>query len=242
MVEGRSGPVLADWLGDRDAAWRQRVVTASLDPFRGWATALTAQLPDAVRVLDPCHVVRLGLAGVDDVRRRVRQEQTSHRGRVGDPLYGIRRLLRRRHDRLSSQATGRLHAGLIAGDPDGDVTLAWTVAHDLMALHQHPDPAQARTPATTPITNLRDCPIPEIARLGRTPNTWQTELLAHLDHPAVTNGPTENLNLKIKNTKRKARGFRNFDHYRLRLLLNHGRIHNDQPTSRIRTRAARLAA
>jgi hypothetical protein len=46
----------------------------------------------------------------------------------------------------------------------------------------------------------------------------------------------------VKNTKRKARGFRNFDNYRLRLLLNHGGIHKDQPISRIRTRAPRLAA
>jgi transposase len=49
-------------------------------------------------------------------------------------------------------------------------------------------------------------------------------LCAHFDHPAVSNGPTENLNLKIKNTKRLiAHGYRNFRHYRLRLLLNHGR-------------------
>jgi transposase len=35
VVEGRSGPVLADWLRDRERSWRQRVRTASLDPFRG---------------------------------------------------------------------------------------------------------------------------------------------------------------------------------------------------------------
>ncbi len=34
--------------------------TASLDPYRGYATALAASLPDAVRVLDAFHVVRLG--------------------------------------------------------------------------------------------------------------------------------------------------------------------------------------
>ena len=38
------------------------------------------------------------------------------------------------------------------------------------------------------------------------------QLCAHFDHPDVSNGPTENLNLKIKNAKRTARGYRNFDH------------------------------
>jgi transposase len=66
--------------------------------------------------------------------------------------------------------------------------------------------------------------------------------VAHFTHPAVSNGPTESLNLKIKNTKRKARGFRNFTNYRLRLLLNHGRIRQDRLTSRIRTRSPRLVA
>jgi transposase len=70
VVEGRSGTVLAAWLAERDPGWRAGVVTASLDPFRGYATALNIQLPDAVRVLDPFHVVKLALACIDDARRR----------------------------------------------------------------------------------------------------------------------------------------------------------------------------
>ena len=60
VVEGRSGTVLAGWLAERDEDWKAAVATASLDPFRGYATALGTQLPDAVRVLDPFHVVKLG--------------------------------------------------------------------------------------------------------------------------------------------------------------------------------------
>lgn len=242
VVPGRSGTVLGEWLAERDPVWRAGVSTASLDPFRGYATALATHLPDAARVLDPFHVVRLGLACVDDVRRRVQQQTTGHRGRSADPLYRIRRLLRRRRDRLSSAAHARLQAGLVAGDPDGEVTLAWTVAQDLMDLYQRDDPARARQRAEALIADLRGCPIPELARLGRTLHAWRTELLAHVAHPEVSNGPTENLNLKVKNTQRMARGYRNFAHYRLRLLLNHGRIREDHSPTRIRTRRPRFAA
>jgi transposase len=242
VVEGRSGTVLAAWLGERDPAWRAGITTASLDPFRGYATALTSQLPQAVRVLDPFHVVRLALAVVDDVRRRVQQAQTGHRGRRGDPLYGIRRVLRRRADHLSTKARARLEAGLVAGDPDGELTIAWVIAQQVMGLYQRDDPTRARAQVSELITALSDCPIGELARLGRTLHAWRTELCAHFDHPDVSNGPTENLNLKIKNTKRIARGYRNFDHYRLRLLLNHGRIREDHSPTRIRTRAPRFAA
>lgn len=102
--------------GGRQPDWRARIVTASLDPFRGYATALATR-SHATRVLDPFHVVQLGLRCLDDVRCRVQQDTTGHRGRTGDPLYGIRRVLRRRRDRLSTKARGRLQAGLIAGDP-----------------------------------------------------------------------------------------------------------------------------
>jgi transposase len=195
-----------------------------------------------VRVLDPFHVVRLALAALDDVRRRVQQAQTGHRGRTGDPLYGIRRVLRRREDHLSMKARARLEAGLIAGDPDGEVTIAWVTAQQVMDLYQHDDPDQARTAAAELIAALRDCPIGELARLGRTLHAWREELAAHFAHPDVSNGPTENLNLKIKNTKRVSRGYRNFNNYRLRLLLNHDRIREDRSPTRIRTRRPRFAA
>ena len=88
----------------------------------------------------------------------------------------------------------------------------------------------------------KTCTVPEIARLGRTLRVRRTEFLARFDHPDVSNGPTENLNLKVKNTKRVARGYRSFNNYRLRLLLNHGIIRQDQQTTRIRTRRPSLAA
>ena len=92
------------------------------------------------------------------------------------------------------------------------------------------------------VASFPSCPIPEIARLGRTLRKWKEAFLAYFDTGGVSNGPTENLNLKIKNTKRVARGYRKFAHYRLRLLLNHGRIHEDHAPTRIRTRRPRFAA
>jgi transposase len=134
VVPGRSGKVYADWLAARETAWREGIRFAALDPFRGYATALRAELPDAVRVLDCFHVVRLGFAAVDEVRRRVQQETLSRRGHRDDPLYRIRRVLRRRADRLSPHARRRLEVGLELGDPDGEVAVTWWLAQDLCAL------------------------------------------------------------------------------------------------------------
>src|SRR4051794_7872958 len=92
------------------------------------------------------------------------------------------------------------------------------------------------------ITMAKTCPVPEIARLGRTLTVWRTRFLARFDHPDVSNGPTDKLNLKIKNTRRIARGYRSFTNYRLRLLLNDGIIRQDQQTTRVRSHRPSLAA
>jgi transposase len=63
------------------------------------------------------------------------------------------------------------------------------------------------------------CPIPEIARLGRTLRAWRAEFLAYFDTHRVSNGGTEAINLIIEKTRRLAHGFRAFTPYRLRILL-----------------------
>jgi transposase len=108
VVQGRSGTVLCQWISAQPQSWRDGVIMAALDPFRGYATALRTSLPHAIRVLDAFHVTRLGFAAVDDVRHRVQQQDLGHRGRKGDPLYSIRRILRRGHEHLTDVAWDRL--------------------------------------------------------------------------------------------------------------------------------------
>jgi transposase len=108
VVDDRSASTLVSWINQRNRGWRAGIGVAALDPYRGYASALRASLPHAVRVVDAFHIVRLGFAAVDEVRRRIQREQTGHRGRTGDPLYGIRRLLRRAVDHHSERSWARL--------------------------------------------------------------------------------------------------------------------------------------
>lgn len=151
-------------------------------------------------------------------------------------------MLRRRADRLTTRQRARITAALDAGDPHDEVTAAWLIAQQLMAAYANTDRAAGRTAAERAITAARTCPVPEVNRLGRTLTAWRTDFLARFDQPQVSNGPTECLNLKIKNTKRTARGYRSFENYRLRLLLNHGLIRQDRQTTRIRSRRPSMAA
>ena len=66
-------------------------------PSRDSKNAIDDQLQDATSVLDAFHIVKLDGDAPGEVRRRVQQDTTGHRGRKGDPLYQIRLLLRASH-------------------------------------------------------------------------------------------------------------------------------------------------
>lgn len=242
VVPGRSGRVYADWLAGQDQSWRDQIAFAALDPFRGYATALRTELPAAVRVLDAFHVVRLGFQALDEVRRRVQQETLGHRGHRDDPLYRVRRALRRGEDKLTDRARDRIKAALAAGDPDGEVAAAWWCAQALRAVYLAADPDEGRRRGAEVIELTLSCPVPEVARLGRTLRSWRSEFLAYFATDRASNGPTEAMNLLIEKIRRIGHGFRNLDNYRLRLLLYCGVDWQTAPTPRIRRRRPRMVA
>jgi transposase len=161
----------------------------------------------------------LGTQVLDEVRRRVQQEQLGHRGHRDDPLYRIRGLLRHGAEHLSDRQRARLDTGLNLGDPNWEVTVTWTCYQQLRAAYHAPHPAIGRRIAEKIIASLPTCPIAEVARLGRTLRAWRTQMLAYFTTSGVSNGGTEAINLIIEKTRRLAHGFRNFTNYRLRILL-----------------------
>jgi len=223
LVPGRSGPAYRAWLDARDEAFRAGVRQAALDPFRGYANALRDSLSDAVQVLDAFHVVKLGTQVVDEVRRRVQQEQLGRRGHKHDPLYRIRGLLRHGAEHLTDRQQRRLAAGLHAGDPHGQVELAWACYQQLRQIYSGLQPAGVRRAlAEKVIAGFPSCPIPEVARLGRTLRSWRAQVLAYFDTHGLSNGGTEAINGLIEKARRLAHGYRNFTNYRLRMLLAAG--------------------
>lgn len=220
LVPGRSGKAYADWLHERGETFRAAVKVAALDPFQGYKTAIDDELEDAVAVLDAFHVVKLGTAALDDCRRRVQLETLGHRGRKGDPLYGIQKLLRAGAEKLTTKQWARFEKALAARpDEHLQVWVAWSCAQQLRRAYRHRDPVEGRKIAEKILTSFPTCPVPEIAKLGRTLKRWRDAFLAYFDTGRSNNGGTEAVNGLIELHRRIARGFRNRDNYRLRMLL-----------------------
>ncbi|GAB2680856.1 hypothetical protein GCM10027194_11850 [Thalassiella azotivora] len=191
VVPGRSGTAYAGWLRAQPVAFTGAVEHAALDPVRGYASAIRDELPDAVAVLDAFHVLKLGTQAVDELRRRVQQDTPGRRGHKHDPLYRIRGLLRRGPEHLSAQQIDRLNRHLTAGDPTFEVTVAWHAYQQLRSIYQAATPGEGRRLAEHVITTF----------------------------PAWPRRATSGTGPHHREARRLARGFRTFDHYRLRILL-----------------------
>jgi transposase len=149
----------------------------------------------------------------------VQQDTHGHRGRKGDPLYGIRLILRCGHERLTDKQKARLDKAITADERHDEVHIAWQCAQRLRSAYTAASLAEGRKVAEKVVTSFPTCPIPEIDKLGRTLKQWKTAFLAYFDTGRANNGGTEAINGLIELHRRVARGFRNRDNCRLRMLL-----------------------
>ena len=190
-----------------------------MDGFGGYKTAATDQLPDATTVMDPFHVVALAGAKLDLCRQRVQQQTCGHRGRSGDPLYGVRRTLRTRLPLLSSRQQSRL-SSVFSEDNHLAVLVTWGIYQRIIAAYSQPDRRRGKTMMSAIIDSLRrgvPAALEKLAQLGRTLWRRRADVLAYFDHHA-SNGPTEAINGRLEALRRNALGFRNLTHYRIRSL------------------------
>jgi transposase len=223
IVPGRTATGPCEWLAKRGPEWCGRIEWATLDLSGPYRRVFDTMTPTATQVADPFHVCKLANQRLDEVRRRVQNETLGHRGHKHDPLYRSRRLLTKADERLDDKGRTKLLGLLEAGDPKGEVRMAWHAKEVVRSLYDHHDPDLALEFVDRLGKDLQDasCP-PEVRQLGRTIIRWKHQIAAwHQAH--VSNGPTEAVNNLIKRVKRAAFGFTSFRNYRIRSLLYAGK-------------------
>jgi transposase len=224
MVEGRSKAVFKSWLDAQSSAFRDGVEVVAMDGFTGFKTAAAETVPEAVAVMDPFHVVALAGDALDRCRQRVQQDTCGHRGRTGDPLYGIRRVLRTGAELLTDRQHARLQA-VFADERHLEVQATWGIYQRIVAAYRDPDRAAAKTELRKIIDTIRahvPAELTELITLGRTLHKRAADVLAYFDRPGTSNGPTEAINGRLEHLRGSALGFRNLTNYIARSLLETG--------------------
>jgi transposase len=117
-----------------------------------------------------------------------------HRGRKGDPLYGIRLILRCGQERLTDKQKARLEQAIAADERHDEVYIAWQCAQQLRSAYAADSLVEGRRIAEKILASFPTCPIPEIRRLGRTLRQWEAAFLAYFTTGRANNGGTEAIN------------------------------------------------
>ena len=224
MVEGRSKQVFEAWLKGRPDAWREGVEVVAMDGFSGFKSAAAEELPEAVPVMDPFHVIGLAGDALDVCRRRVQQATCGHRGRAGDPPYKARRTLHTGAGLLTEKQRQRLE-DLFATDTHVEVEANWGIYQRMIAAYREPDPLQGKKLMQAVIDSLSTgvpAALTELKTLGRTLKRRAVDVLAYFDRPGTSNGPTEAINGRLEHLRGSALGFRNLTNYVARSLLESG--------------------
>jgi transposase len=224
MIEGRSKAVFKQWLAGRPASWRDGIEVVAMDGFTGFKTAAAEELPQAVAVMDPFHVVRLAGDALDVCRRRVQQNLHGRRGMKDDPLYKARRTLHTGAALLTEKQIVRLQA-LFADEQHVEVEAAWGIYQRMIAAYREPDKAKGKGMMQAVIDSVAagvPAALVELRKLGRTLKQRAADILAFFDRPGTSNGPTEAINGRLEHLRGSALGFRNITNYIVRSLLEAG--------------------
>lgn len=193
MVEGPSKEVFKTWLVARPQRWREAVEVVAMDGFIGFKTATTEELPDAVAVMDPFHVVRLAGDALDRCRRRVQQAIHGRRGHKSDPFHVAFGNLCTGAGLLTDKQTTRLQT-LFADDQHVEVEATWEIYQRVVPAYRHEDRRPGRDlMATVSVALSNGIPkaLIEPITLGWTLKKRADDVLAYFDRPGASNGPTE---------------------------------------------------
>ena len=220
QVNGRTSTVVADWLDDRDVAWRASITHVTLDMSSVYAKAVREALPHAELVVDRFHLVKKANEMVDAVRRRVTQAERGRRGRKSDVEWINRRRLLRGSERLTGEQRHTLFEKLTSADPNGDIAAAWIAKELLRDVLACTDNGGLRHEIRDALyrfyTFCADCTVPEIGKLAATISTWQEPMILAIT-TGLSNARSEGYNRIVKHIGRIAFGFRTPENQRRRV-------------------------
>ena len=195
-----------------------------MDGFTGFKTAAAEEIPAAVAVMDPFHVVRLAgdaldKAGVGSTPRSTatavtRTTRSTPPGGPCTPAPTYSPTSRRTDSPPCSPPKSTSKSRLWGDLPADDRRLPSPGSNEGARADAEPDRVgqRRRVPAA----------LSEVITLGRTLKKRAVDVLAYFDRPGTSNGPTEAINGRPNNSRGSALGFRNFTNYIARSLLETG--------------------
>ena len=217
VAEGRRTEDAVGLIRTLPEAQRAQVAAVAIDMSAAYAAAVREALPAAVVVHDRFHVSKLLGEAVDQVRRAEHKELSAE---GDDRLKGSRYLWLWHPAELSGQ---KLEAFEALAYQNLRTARAYYHRIQFIGFWECATLGEAQLHFAQWYQETRRSQLEPIKKVALTLKEHLHGLLSYFHH-RITNAVTEAFNATIQSLKAAARGFRNFDHYRTRILFFLGRL------------------
>jgi transposase len=217
VVEERTAEAAGQLWDTLSAEQKQGVEAVAVDMWEPFIQTIQRQVPEADIVHDKFHVSKYLGEAVDKVRR---QEHKELLAQGDETLKGTRQLWLYNPQNFSSEQAEEFSA---LKDLQLKVARAWAAKELFSKFWEYQEEGWARRFFKGWfgwVSRSRLKPMVEVAQMLK---RHLENLLTYLRHH-ITNAVTEGLNSKIQSLKSAARGFRNFQNYRIRILFFCGKL------------------
>jgi transposase len=216
LLADRSKESLETWLQQRGPAWCTNVETCCADMWDAYHTVAKNLLPQAQRVVDRFHVMKNLTDAITKARRTIQRQADEATQAV---LKGGRWLLVKNREDLTAEETAQL-------------TQMLTVSPELKTCYELKETFRTWFAASanreSAASGLRDWQakakttgLRALQAFVKTLDNWRESILNYFIG-RHSNGFAEGVNLKIKMLNRRGFGYRNFEHFRLHVLVAFG--------------------
>ena len=211
LLPSRKQAYVISYLKEKGAAFCQTIEVFSCDMWDGFINTAKAVLPNATVVIDRFHVMQNLHDAIDKARRALRRKHPEEA-----VLKRLRWLLLKHPEDLSPDEKIRLEHAFSAFP---QVEQLWQLKEDFRRWYDTFDcPHKADWWISQWIEQAKTLENRYLDAFVKTLSRWRTYILNFFIN-RITNGLVEGINNMIKAIKRRAFGFRLFEHFRLRVLL-----------------------
>ncbi len=218
VAEGRDGDVAKDLITKSlDENQRELVCGVCIDMSAPYIKAIRENLPEADIVHDKFHISQHLGEAVDKTRRR---EHAKLKKEGDQTLTKTKYHWLKGMDNLSDEALAEIKS---IGRRELEVSKAWYLKELFTHFWKRRDKAYALRYFEYWCKEVSAANIPEMSKVARMLKRHLKNILTYFDC-YITNAFSEGINSKIQSLKATARGFRNFENYRIRILFFCGKL------------------
>lgn len=214
VLPDRNKETLLKWLEERGSEWCAAVQYACSDMWDAYQQAAEQKLPNARRVVDRFHVMKNLNDALTKARRAIQKDADD---KTKELLKGCRWLLVKNCENLTEEQEKQLAAMLEASPELKQCYELKEAFRNLFNQNLTPKAAEKRLLRWI-AKKVEATASKALKSFINTLRNWWQQILNYFDG-RFSNGFAEGVNLKIKMLNRRGYGYRNFNSFRLHVLV-----------------------